>query len=119
MEGAWRRQAAVQHPLKSGQWTEEAGALWGASTATHSPTLLLHRHSQREHSADLEDEAAPSLCGLGPWPLGSTSGGYGLRQLRSQRVLARARDGLFLPGCGGARCAGSSETGCSSMGTWP
>lgn len=49
-----------------------------------------------EHSADLEDEP-PEACGPGPWPSAGTSGGYDLRQLRSQRVLARRGDGLFLP----------------------
>ncbi|XP_051063435.1 protein capicua homolog isoform X2 [Phodopus roborovskii] len=49
-----------------------------------------------EHSADLEDEPAEA-CGPGPWPSGSIIAGYDLRQLRSQRVLARRGDGLFLP----------------------
>ncbi|XP_060222385.1 protein capicua homolog isoform X5 [Meriones unguiculatus] len=47
-----------------------------------------------EHSADLEDEPAEAP---GPWPSAGASGGYDLRQLRSQRVLARRGDGLFLP----------------------
>ncbi|XP_066229709.1 protein capicua homolog isoform X2 [Saccopteryx leptura] len=49
-----------------------------------------------EHSADMEDEPAEG-CGPCPWPPGGTSGSYDLRQLRSQRVLARRGDGLFLP----------------------
>lgn len=74
---------------------EEASGL-GVPPRPPTSTRSSSTDTASEHSADLEDEPAEP-CGPGPWPPGSTSGGYDLRQLRSQRVLARRGDGLFLP----------------------
>ncbi|KAM7059113.1 protein capicua homolog isoform 7-T8 [Molossus nigricans] len=74
---------------------EEAGAL-GVPPQPPTSARSSSTDTASEHSADLEDEPAEG-CGPGAWPLGGTSGSYDLRQLRSQRVLARRGDGLFLP----------------------
>ncbi|XP_053462514.1 protein capicua homolog isoform X1 [Nycticebus coucang] len=74
---------------------EEANAL-GVPPRPPTSTRSSSTDTASEHSADLEDEPAEA-CGPGPWPSSGTSGGYDLRQLRSQRVLARRSDGLFLP----------------------
>ncbi|MEJ1288391.1 capicua transcriptional repressor [Cricetulus griseus] len=74
---------------------EDASAL-GVPPRPPTSTRSSSTDTASEHSADLEDEPAEA-CGPGPWPSSTTSGGYDLRQLRSQRVLARRRDGLFLP----------------------
>ena len=87
--------AAVGAPEEQARTPEEAGAL-GVPPRPPTSTRSSSTDTASEHSADLEDEPAEA-CGLGPWTPGSTSGGYDLRQLRSQRVLARRGDGLFLP----------------------
>lgn len=74
---------------------EEANTL-GVPPRLPTSTRSSSTDTASEHSADLEDESVEA-CGPGPWPPGGTSGGYDLRQLRSQRVLARRGDGLFLP----------------------
>ncbi|XP_020027696.1 protein capicua homolog isoform X7 [Castor canadensis] len=74
---------------------EEASSL-GVPPRPPTSTRSSSTDTASEHSADLEDEPAEA-CGPCPWPPGGTSGSYDLRQLRSQRVLARRGDGLFLP----------------------
>lgn len=74
---------------------EEAGAL-GVPPQPPTSARSSSTDTASEHSADLEDEPAEG-CGPGLWPPGGTSGSYDMRQLRSQRVLARREDGLFLP----------------------
>uniref|UniRef100_A0A8D0ZW00 Protein capicua homolog n=1 Tax=Sus scrofa TaxID=9823 RepID=A0A8D0ZW00_PIG len=86
---------AASGPEERARTPEEAGAL-GVPPQPPTSARSSSTDTASEHSADLEDEPAEA-CGPGPWPPGSTSGGYDLRQLRSQRVLARRRDGLFLP----------------------
>ncbi|XP_045694172.1 protein capicua homolog isoform X5 [Phyllostomus hastatus] len=80
---------------------EPAGTPEDAGTLGVPPRPLTSARSSStdtasEHSADLEDEPTEG-CGPGSWPPAGTSGSYDLRQLRSQRVLARRGDGLFLP----------------------
>ncbi|XP_062965619.1 protein capicua homolog isoform X6 [Cynocephalus volans] len=82
-------------PEERVQTPEEASAL-GVPPRPPTSARSSSTDTASEHSADLEDEPAEA-CGPGPWPLSGTSGGYDLRQLRSQRVLARRGDGLFLP----------------------
>ncbi|KAM9224432.1 protein capicua homolog isoform 3-T3 [Dugong dugon] len=74
---------------------EEASTL-GLPPRPPTSTRSSSTDTASEHSADLEDEPMEA-CGPGPWPPRATSGSYDLRQLRSQRVLARRGDGLFLP----------------------
>ncbi|XP_016047975.1 protein capicua homolog isoform X5 [Erinaceus europaeus] len=85
----------TKNPEERAQTPEEAGAL-GVPPQPPTSTRSSSTDTASEHSADLDDEPAEA-CGPGPWPPGSTGGGYDLRQLRSQRVLARRGDGLFLP----------------------
>lgn len=74
---------------------EETGAL-GVPPQPPTSARSSSTDTASEHSADLEDEPAEG-CEPGLWPPGGNSGSYDLRQLRSQRVLARREDGLFLP----------------------
>ncbi|KAF6077040.1 capicua transcriptional repressor [Phyllostomus discolor] len=74
---------------------EDAGAL-GVPPRPLTSARSSSTDTASEHSADLEDEPTEG-CGPGSWPPAGTSGSYDLRQLRSQRVLARRGDGLFLP----------------------
>uniref|UniRef100_I3LXH1 Protein capicua homolog n=1 Tax=Ictidomys tridecemlineatus TaxID=43179 RepID=I3LXH1_ICTTR len=82
-------------PEEQERTPEEASTL-GVPPRLPTSTRSSSTDTASEHSADLEDESVEA-CGPGPWPPGGTSGGYDLRQLRSQRVLARRGDGLFLP----------------------
>ncbi|XP_010621611.1 protein capicua homolog isoform X3 [Fukomys damarensis] len=82
-------------PEEREQTPEEASTL-GVPSRPPTSTRSSSTDTASEHSADLEDEPAEA-CGPGPWPPSGSSGGYDLRQLRSQRVLARRSDGLFLP----------------------
>ncbi|XP_043454730.1 protein capicua homolog isoform X5 [Prionailurus bengalensis] len=86
---------AAGAPEERARTPEEAGTL-GVPPRPPTSTRSSSTDTASEHSADLEDEPAEA-CGPGPWPPSGTSGGYDLRQLRSQRVLARRGDGLFLP----------------------
>ncbi|XP_052619475.1 protein capicua homolog isoform X4 [Peromyscus californicus insignis] len=85
----------VGAPEERERTPEDASAL-GVPPRPPTSTRSSSTDTASEHSADLEDEPAEA-CGPGPWPSGGTSGAYDLRQLRSQRVLARRGDGLFLP----------------------
>uniref|UniRef100_A0A8C5K0U6 Protein capicua homolog n=1 Tax=Jaculus jaculus TaxID=51337 RepID=A0A8C5K0U6_JACJA len=82
-------------PEEREQTPEEASAL-GVPPPPPASTRSSSTDTASEHSADLEDEPAEA-CGPGLWPPGGSSSGFDLRQLRSQRVLARRGDGLFLP----------------------
>ncbi|XP_055991889.1 protein capicua homolog isoform X3 [Sorex fumeus] len=82
-------------PEEQTRTPEEAGAL-GVPPRPPTSTRSSSTDTASEHSADLEDEPAEA-GGPGPWPQGGSGGGCDLRQLRSQRVLARRGDGLFLP----------------------
>lgn len=85
----------VGAPEERERTPEDASAL-GVPPRPPTSTRSSSTDTASEHSADLEDEP-PEACGPGPWPSTGTSEGYDLRQLRSQRVLARRGDGLFLP----------------------
>ncbi|EPY88269.1 protein capicua-like protein [Camelus ferus] len=93
--GSGSSSGAAGAPEEQARTPEEASAL-GVPPRPPTSTRSSSTDTASEHSADLEDEPAEA-CGPGPWPPGSTSVGYDLRQLRSQRVLARRGDGLFLP----------------------
>ncbi|XP_045148662.1 protein capicua homolog isoform X2 [Echinops telfairi] len=82
-------------PEEQERTPEDASAL-GLPPLPPTSTRSSSTDTASEHSADLEDEPAEA-CGPGPWPPGTPGGSYDLRQLRSQRVLARRGDGLFLP----------------------
>ncbi|XP_076987814.1 protein capicua homolog isoform X4 [Tamandua tetradactyla] len=82
-------------PEEPARTPEEASTL-GLPPRPPASTRSSSTDTASEHSADLEDEPVEG-GGPGPWPPSGTSGGYDLRQLRSQRVLARRSDGLFLP----------------------
>ncbi|XP_069857891.1 protein capicua homolog isoform X11 [Dipodomys merriami] len=83
-------------PEEQQERTPEEASVLGVPPQPPASTRSSSTDTASEHSADLEEESAEA-CGPGPWPLGGPSGGYDLRQLRSQRVLARRGDGLFLP----------------------
>ncbi|KAM5297823.1 protein capicua homolog isoform 5-T5 [Glossophaga mutica] len=86
---------AVGTPDEPAGTPEDTGAL-GIPPRPLTSARSSSTDTASEHSADLEDEPTEG-CGPGPWPPAGTSGSYDLRQLRSQRVLARRGDGLFLP----------------------
>lgn len=86
---------AAGGPEEQARTPEEAGAP-GVPPRPPTSTRSSSTDTASEHSADLEDEPAEA-GGPGAWPQGGSGASYDLRQLRSQRVLARRSDGLFLP----------------------
>ncbi|XP_049756749.1 protein capicua homolog isoform X2 [Elephas maximus indicus] len=82
-------------PDERARTPEEASTL-GLPPRPPTSTRSSSTDTASEHSADLEDEPMEA-CGPGPWPPRASTGSYDLRQLRSQRVLARRGDGLFQP----------------------
>lgn len=77
---------AAGAPEERARTPEEAGTL-GVPPRPPTSTRSSSTDTASEHSADLEDEPAEA-CGPGPWPPSGASGGYDLRQLRSQRGCA-------------------------------
>ncbi|ELK32305.1 Protein capicua like protein [Myotis davidii] len=91
-----RKTATFKSRAPKKKYVEEHGAGSGSCGAAGAPEERAGTPEEAGALADLEDEPAEG-CGPGLWPPGGTSGSYDMRQLRSQRVLARREDGLFLP----------------------